>query len=333
MAVLNPGDNQIIPLTTKRPMSYFSGCRLTNSRDKARNQSSITSTPTSTEFSQNGSETASTASDEMDSSYFEQFLKSSTSTSYTTTANPTTPYLSVSTDQSENGAYEEIFLDTDTDVFNATDNEFVLLARDHNDGILNGNRLENDTSFQEDVEELFSDSSTEGSVRVRRSISLFSRENTGTIIVTCNNAGGFQSVRERWWYIAISNCGSDKGIDIKYRFKMTNGPPGDFWHEHFSADETCEFDPGGNVNFDTDLSILCRHSTNSTCGNDNVHGPLVGHIPLCDRTEDSSFIPLHISFVCNECCTALLWRPVRGSCMDQIRSDWVRSLHNPWRDT
>lgn len=39
------------------------------------------------------------------------------------------------------------------------------------------------------------------------------------------------------WYIAISNCGSDKGLDVTYRFKMTNGKPGEFWHEHFSADE------------------------------------------------------------------------------------------------
>ncbi|XP_055374495.1 transmembrane protein 145-like [Condylostylus longicornis] len=55
--------------------------------------------------------------------------------------------------------------------------------------------------------------------------------------VTCNSSGGFLSARNRWWYIAISNCGSKYGIDIKYKFRMTNGPQGDFWHEHFSADE------------------------------------------------------------------------------------------------
>lgn len=45
----------------------------------------------------------------------------------------------------------------------------------------------------------------------------------------------------RWWYIAISNCGSNKGLDVWYKFRMTNGAPGDFWNEHFSADEMCEY--------------------------------------------------------------------------------------------
>ncbi|KAJ8913743.1 hypothetical protein NQ315_007460 [Exocentrus adspersus] len=55
--------------------------------------------------------------------------------------------------------------------------------------------------------------------------------------VSCHNARRFRSSRERWWFIAISNCNGSKGIDIKYRLLMTNGPPGDYWHEHFSADE------------------------------------------------------------------------------------------------
>uniref|UniRef100_A0A6P7GNK5 Transmembrane protein 145-like n=1 Tax=Diabrotica virgifera virgifera TaxID=50390 RepID=A0A6P7GNK5_DIAVI len=55
--------------------------------------------------------------------------------------------------------------------------------------------------------------------------------------VTCHNARRFKSSRERWWFVAISNCNGTKGIDIRYRILMTNGPPGDYWHEHFSADE------------------------------------------------------------------------------------------------
>ncbi|XP_056636066.1 transmembrane protein 145-like [Diorhabda sublineata] len=55
--------------------------------------------------------------------------------------------------------------------------------------------------------------------------------------VMCHNARRFRSSRERWWFIAISNCDGRKGIDIRYRLLMTNGPPGDYWHEHFSADE------------------------------------------------------------------------------------------------
>ncbi|CAH0549265.1 unnamed protein product [Brassicogethes aeneus] len=56
-------------------------------------------------------------------------------------------------------------------------------------------------------------------------------------IVVCHNARRFRSSRERWWYMAISNCNATKGIHVKYKILMTNGPPGDYWHEHFSADE------------------------------------------------------------------------------------------------
>ncbi|KAJ8957962.1 hypothetical protein NQ318_001962 [Aromia moschata] len=55
--------------------------------------------------------------------------------------------------------------------------------------------------------------------------------------IVCHQARRFRSSRERWWFIAISNCNGTRGIDIKYRLLMTNGPPGDYWHEHFSADE------------------------------------------------------------------------------------------------
>ncbi|XP_060534334.1 transmembrane protein 145-like isoform X2 [Cylas formicarius] len=55
--------------------------------------------------------------------------------------------------------------------------------------------------------------------------------------VSCHNARKFRSARERWWFIAISNCNGTKGISINYQLLMTNGAPGDYWHEHFSADE------------------------------------------------------------------------------------------------
>ncbi|CAH1163323.1 unnamed protein product [Phaedon cochleariae] len=56
-------------------------------------------------------------------------------------------------------------------------------------------------------------------------------------IVKCHNARQFRTARERWWFIAVSNCNGSKGIHLKYRILMTNGAPGDYWHEHFSADE------------------------------------------------------------------------------------------------
>lgn len=101
--------------------------------------------------------------------------------------------------------------------------------------------LDNSTFFKVDVEEIFSNKD-ENTTRRKREIpsypKLFESERKGTIIVTCHNLGGFTSSRERWWYIAVANCGSNKGLDVHYKFRMTNGPPGDFWHEHFSADET-----------------------------------------------------------------------------------------------
>ncbi|XP_014256440.1 transmembrane protein 145-like [Cimex lectularius] len=63
------------------------------------------------------------------------------------------------------------------------------------------------------------------------------RKTNTSIVVQCNQARTFRSARERWWFLAVSNCNSSKGLDLYYRFLMTNGPPDDYWHEHFSADE------------------------------------------------------------------------------------------------
>ncbi|XP_020621574.1 transmembrane protein 145-like [Orbicella faveolata] len=51
----------------------------------------------------------------------------------------------------------------------------------------------------------------------------------------CNGDRRFVSNRERWWYLAISNCDSSKGLFLNYRLEMTNGET--FWRKHFSADE------------------------------------------------------------------------------------------------
>lgn len=134
----------------------------------------------------------------------------------------------------------------ETDIFNGTTNRYhgdQSIPMLHDVGF--ENRLENGSRFMDDVEELFAASSSNqsASVRMRRHLPSplnFKREGKGTIYVTCSNIGGFTSSRERWWYIAIANCGSGKGLDVTYRFRMTNGAPGDFWHEHFSADEMCK---------------------------------------------------------------------------------------------
>lgn len=112
------------------------------------------------------------------------------------------------------------------------------------------NELENGTEYKKEVEELFEESKKSERLnedyesvesRLPRSNPLTFRRNRDTYIVRCHNAGSFISSRERWWFIAIANCGNSKGLDVKYRFKMTNGKSGDFWHEHFSADERREF--------------------------------------------------------------------------------------------
>lgn len=53
--------------------------------------------------------------------------------------------------------------------------------------------------------------------------------------LVCNGDRRFVSNRERWWYIAVSNCDSTKGLFLNYRLEMTNGET--FWRKHFSADE------------------------------------------------------------------------------------------------
>ncbi|CAB3373468.1 Hypothetical predicted protein [Cloeon dipterum] len=56
-------------------------------------------------------------------------------------------------------------------------------------------------------------------------------------VITCVNDRRFRSARERWWFLAISNCNTTKGLNLQYKFHMTNGPPEDYWRHHFSADE------------------------------------------------------------------------------------------------
>ncbi|XP_072464013.1 transmembrane protein 145 isoform X3 [Notamacropus eugenii] len=52
--------------------------------------------------------------------------------------------------------------------------------------------------------------------------------------LSCSSGRSFRSVRERWWYIALSKCGGD-GLQLEYEMVLTNGKS--FWTRHFSADE------------------------------------------------------------------------------------------------
>ncbi|GFY37018.1 transmembrane protein 145, partial [Trichonephila inaurata madagascariensis] len=52
----------------------------------------------------------------------------------------------------------------------------------------------------------------------------------------CHSRRTFQSRRERWWFIAISNCDSKKGLYLRYRITMINDEH-NLWFKHFSADQ------------------------------------------------------------------------------------------------
>ncbi|XP_075218044.1 transmembrane protein 145-like isoform X2 [Lycorma delicatula] len=84
---------------------------------------------------------------------------------------------------------------------------------------------------------LTSADSSAGCLLVSNSSNSRSTSFKDTKIMSCHNSRRFRSARERWWFLAISNCNSTKGLSMQYKFLMTNGPPGDYWHEHFSADE------------------------------------------------------------------------------------------------
>lgn len=85
---------------------------------------------------------------------------------------------------------------------------------------------------------------------------------TYSTTLLCKNYRKFRSARERWWFIGIASCNSKKvnkfevlrweisklytirvlqGLDVKYKFYMKNGDRGDYWYEHFSADEFCKY--------------------------------------------------------------------------------------------
>ncbi|XP_041373916.1 transmembrane protein 145-like isoform X2 [Gigantopelta aegis] len=63
----------------------------------------------------------------------------------------------------------------------------------------------------------------------------------GESVYNCTEARSFRSMRERWWYIAVSRCSSlptqPQGMKLHYSMHMTNGPAGDMLYHEFSADE------------------------------------------------------------------------------------------------
>lgn len=183
---------------------------------------------------------------DIDPTYFDQFLK---------TTSPMTPMSTHQNEFSDSTTFEsttnsnrrnESEFDMEFDFINTneTQTNHSTISFDHD---MYDNVLENSTEFRNEVEELFDSNKTRKKRFIPKSLDV---EKKVQIIVSCHNAGGFTSSRQRWWYIALANCGSKKGIEASFRFIMTNGPHGDFWHEHFSADEMCmTFEKIGELSF------------------------------------------------------------------------------------
>ncbi|RWS11409.1 transmembrane protein 145-like isoform X1 [Dinothrombium tinctorium] len=54
-------------------------------------------------------------------------------------------------------------------------------------------------------------------------------------IFNCSSSRTFRTKRERWWYLAVSNCKSNKGLRLKYSIIMINNQSQ--FLKHFSADQ------------------------------------------------------------------------------------------------
>ncbi|KAM3956245.1 transmembrane protein 145 [Aphomia sociella] len=242
-AVLNKaGQNQMIKLSYWYPDTEFSGCIIRKADKEMPAEKSTTATPTnvSTPVMKNPAtkrKNSTKYEPPLDPAYYDQFLKTTTTKTKTTVVD------------TNSTTWFEIL---PTDDLNFTT---VLPEEDLWESV--GTESRNSSQFEKlkDVEILF-DNQNNVTHKIKRStFELYEHyqrrrlasnhpgsttkknENTERIIVSCHNSRRFRSARERWWFIAISNCDSSKGLDVRYKFLMTNGPDGDFWHAHFSADE------------------------------------------------------------------------------------------------
>ncbi|XP_035794114.1 uncharacterized protein LOC118467576 [Anopheles albimanus] len=227
LAVLHPEDNQIVTLSPRTPYNVYSGCLLRTPTPKEQpNDPLPRNTPSPRQPTPSAAPELRPLDD--DAQYFDQFLK-------TTSTEPELFYFSENDTSDTEGKTTPVPYES----FLTDDESANTVAYRGDNGEVN--RLENSTDYRLLVEQLFpvpDDPDTEEQRRRLRRQAASLGKYESRLIVSCSNFGSFTSSRERWWYIAIANCdGSGRGLDVKYRFRMTNGPPGDFWHEHFSADE------------------------------------------------------------------------------------------------
>lgn len=143
LEVLSVRDNQIVTLSPKAPHNIYSGCTLRSSKDPT---TTTTQIPVILNSKPDPPVTVKPM-DPMDPTYFDQFLKPTTMSSGVETMgggeNPTTVKIEVT---------ESATQDYGVESFNKTEKTTITLSQD-----MGGfdNKLENASSFKNEVEELF----------------------------------------------------------------------------------------------------------------------------------------------------------------------------------
>lgn len=127
-----------------------------------------------------------------DSTYFDQFLKSTTQI---TPHSSSTPFSSIDLGSTTFGF--ENFTEFDVEDFNSTNISFKTMVYDQE---TKDNNLENTTEYRSFVEEMFESSDSN---RTKRQVPYKFSESEGkqTIFVSCHNAGGFKSARQRYVFV------------------------------------------------------------------------------------------------------------------------------------
>lgn len=206
VAVLSETDNQIVTLSAKSPHFLRSGCSL---RTSATPQHDFP--PTSSSTTAEPAHSHADALPDADPTYYDHFLATSTSSAQqpTSDASAISPLTSIdfgvltSTEMSGSSSTANLESFADTEEIEEFNKHIKTMIFDQG---TQENDLENTTAFLSDVEEMFEVPQLELINRTKRQAS--ASDDSGEkrrIYVSCHNAGGFTSSRQRWWYIALAS--------------------------------------------------------------------------------------------------------------------------------
>lgn len=114
----------------------------------------------------------------------------------------------------------------------------------------------------------------------------------------CVHHRTFQSYRERWWFIALDNCDTQKGLYLKYRITMTNSQTNQ-WLRHFSADEFCKAKPAHSGSLIlTDFSTQTSSTPIFLCAFSSTYFLWQVHLKLVSRKLMLNYLYWNIFFRC-----------------------------------